>query len=118
MLGVAGNLQQVFINLLSNASKALNSVGGGEIIITSSSTDGEVLIEVSDNGPGIPPKILDNIFEPFFTTQPRGKGTGLGLSIAQSIVHNHGGEITVKSEIGKGTTFTVKLPVFRENSTK
>lgn len=118
VLGVAGNLQQVLINLLSNASKALNSVGGGEIIITSSSTDGEVLIEVSDNGPGIPPKILDNIFEPFFTTQPRGKGTGLGLSIAQSIVHNHGGEITVKSEVGKGTTFTVKLPAFRENSKK
>lgn len=116
VLGVAGNLQQVIINLLSNASKAVNSVGGGEVVITSSSTNGEVLVEISDNGPGIPPKILGKIFEPFFTTQPRGKGTGLGLSIAQSIVHNHGGEISVKSEVGKGTTFTITLPAVRENS--
>ncbi len=68
-------------------------------------------LRISDTGAGIPPEIRDRIFEPFFTTKPVGKGTGLGLTISYDIVKKNGGDISVESEPGKGTTFTVILPV-------
>jgi two-component system, NtrC family, sensor kinase len=70
-----------------------------------------VAVKISDTGPGIPGNILPHIFDPFFTTKPPGKGTGLGLSVSQGIIARHGGHILVDSEPGKGTTFTVILPV-------
>ena len=71
----------------------------------------EISIEISDNGPGIPKDVLQKIFDPFFTTKEVGKGTGLGLSISYSIIEKLGGRIMVASEEGKGTTFTIYLPV-------
>ena len=73
--------------------------------------DGQVHIDVIDNGHGINPKIRERIFDPFFTTKPIGKGTGLGLSISYGIVHDHGGAIDVDSTPGSGSRFTVRLPV-------
>jgi signal transduction histidine kinase len=70
-----------------------------------------VRLEVSDNGRGIAPELIERIFEPFFTTRPLGQGTGLGLSICNAIVTAHGGTITVESEVGKGSTFRLELPV-------
>jgi signal transduction histidine kinase len=75
--------------------------------------EGRVVVQVIDEGTGIPPKVRDRIFDPFFTTKPPGEGTGLGLSISYGIVQDHGGRIEVQSEEGKGTTFTVTLPVKR-----
>lgn len=70
-----------------------------------------VVISVRDNGPGIPPKIMDKIFQPFFTTKPTGQGTGLGLSLSYDIVKAHGGELKVDSKEGKGALFQVILPI-------
>jgi signal transduction histidine kinase len=75
----------------------------------------EVTLEVSDTGTGIPAEHLSKIFDPFFTTKPLGKGTGLGLSVCLGIVQEHGGMITVRSEAGHGSTFTVTLPVSQES---
>ena len=68
---------------------------------------------VRDSGAGMPPEVREQVFQSFFTTKPRGKGTGLGLSISRAIIKEHGGDIRVQSEDGKGATFTVKLPVIR-----
>lgn len=73
--------------------------------------DGKIEIRVSDNGSGIPQKVLDKIFQPFFTTKPTGQGTGLGLSLAYDIVKAHGGELKAETKEGSGTTFTIVLPV-------
>ena len=101
-------LNQVFINLLVNASQAIDKYG--EIAIRTW-TDGDALfVSVCDNGCGISPENLERIFETFFTTKGAGKGTGLGLAISKEIVKKHNGDITVESEVGKGSTFTVKLP--------
>ncbi len=102
-------LNQVFLNLLINASHAIEDKG--EITVKSWSDDTAVHVSITDTGKGIPPENLSNIFEPFFTTKEVGKGTGLGLSISYDIVKKHQGEILVESEIGQGTTFTVKLPI-------
>ena len=102
-------LQQVFLNLINNAIDAMDP-GGGELDIQTRTEDGVVLVSVSDTGCGIPKANLSRIFDPFFTTKPVGKGTGLGLSIIYGIVNKMGGEITVKSATGKGTTFTLRLP--------
>ena len=72
--------------------------------------NGKVEIKVSDNGDGIPQKVLDKIFQPFFTTKPTGQGTGLGLSLAYDIVKAHGGEITVNTNLGEYTEFILRLP--------
>ena len=102
-------INQVFVNLLINA---VNSIADkGVIAIKTCHEDDYIWIEVSDTGVGIPRQNLIKIFEPFFTTKEAGKGTGLGLSITYEIVQRHKGEITVKSEVGKGTTFTIRIPV-------
>ena len=76
--------------------------------------DGKIHISVADNGPGIPDGNLDRIFDPFFTTKEVGKGTGLGLSLSYGIVQEHDGRLWVDSEVGKGSTFTVELPITEE----
>ncbi|MFN7131621.1 MAG: sensor histidine kinase, partial [Myxococcales bacterium] len=106
---VRTNLVQVFVNLVTNACHAMPETGGRIRLLTRRSNGG-VEIHVADNGAGITEKNLSKIFEPFFTTKAEGKGTGLGLPIVQGIVANHGGTISVKSEIGAGTTFVVWLP--------
>lgn len=108
---IPSRLNQVFMNLLVNAAQAI--VERGKITISTRSNGNEVEIAVADTGKGIPPDVLPRIFNPFFTTKPVGKGTGLGLSVSYGIVRDHGGRIEVESEPGKGTTFTVYLPVTR-----
>ncbi|HYX90517.1 MAG TPA: ATP-binding protein [Myxococcaceae bacterium] len=105
---VKGNLVQVFVNLITNACDAMGPEG--KVVLSTSTEAGDVVVRVRDTGTGIPPEHLGRIFEPFFTTKPDGKGTGLGLSIVQGIVENHGGEVRVDSELGRGTTFTIRLP--------
>ncbi|MFZ0890061.1 MAG: response regulator [Candidatus Binataceae bacterium] len=105
----SSEMQQVLTNLINNAIDALDPAGGNIDIATR--CDGpEVVIDVSDNGPGIPKAHLDKIFDPFFTTKPVGKGTGLGLSICCGLIENMDGSIAVDSEIGVGTTFHVRIP--------
>ncbi len=102
-------LNQVFLNLFVNAVQAIEHDKGKVVISVTSSPDWAE-IKVSDNGVGIKPEHLKKIFEPFFTTKEVGKGTGLGLSIAYKIVEKHHGKIEVESQVGQGSTFTVKLP--------
>ncbi len=104
-----GQLNQVFLNLLVNAAQAIPE--RGTITIQTHAQNGQAVIRISDTGTGIPPDVLPRIFDPFFTTKPVGKGTGLGLSIAHGIVEKHGGTIDVESAMGKGTTFTIRLPL-------
>jgi len=103
-------INQVFLNLLINAAHAIGE-GPGTITVRSWNKNDLIYVAVTDTGCGIPDDIRQRIFEPFFTTKEVGKGTGLGLSISYEIVRKHGGDITVESEVGKGTTFTVILPV-------
>ena len=102
-------MNQVFMNLLVNAGDAIEKQG--EITIKTWDEDGSIIIAISDTGGGIPQENLNKIFEPFFTTKEVGKGTGLGLSITYEIVQRHNGEITVESEVKKGTTFTIRIPI-------
>lgn len=105
-----GNLmEQLIFNLLQNAVDA-QPAGGRIDIKTTIPGDGSLSIVVGDAGPGIPPDVLNHIFEPFYTTKSAEKGTGLGLAIAKRIAEDHGGSIDVRSEIGKGTRFTITLP--------
>lgn len=106
-------LQQVFLNLINNALDAMDKTGGN-INISGRQEDGYIVIEVADNGPGIPKSNLARIFDPFFTTKPVGSGTGLGLSICYGIIHKMGGEITVKSTLDVGTTFGIRIPAKTE----
>ncbi len=102
------NLQQVFLNLFLNAIEVMPD--GGELTVTSSMENGFIRVDVSDTGAGIPEELLDRIFDPFFTTKAVGKGTGLGLSVSFGIIAKHHGTISVKSRLGHGSTFTVRLP--------
>jgi len=103
-------LQQVFLNLINNALDAMEKKGG-TLNISSQVEDNLIVVEVEDNGPGIPEANIARIFDPFFTTKPVGKGTGLGLSICYGIVKKMGGEIEVRSTLGEGTTFRVSIPL-------
>jgi signal transduction histidine kinase len=105
----AGQLNQVFMNLLINACDALGRQG--TITVRTRPSELGVRLEFADDGPGIPPEIQRRIFDPFFTTKPVGKGTGLGLSISHGIVERHGGRIWVEPSPGRGTTFVVELPL-------
>lgn len=103
-------MQQICLNLLNNALDAMEQTGGTIIITTTVETQ-MVVIAFKDNGPGIPRTNLSRIFDPFFTTKPVGKGTGLGLSICYGIIHKMGGKIEAQSEVGRGTSFFIRLPV-------
>jgi signal transduction histidine kinase len=116
VIGNEARLGQVFLNLLLNALQALPDDGGdrNEIRVRIRAAGNEaVVIEVQDTGAGIPPQVRGRIFEPFFTTKPVGIGTGLGLSICHGIVTGLGGQLTVDSELGRGSVFCVELPVAR-----
>lgn len=103
-------INQVFLNLITNAAQVLPPQGGEITLYTRLEKDG-VAIDVADNGTGIPPEVLPKIFDPFFTTKEIGKGTGLGLSISYQIIKDHGGRINVESQVGRGTKFTIWLPL-------
>jgi two-component system NtrC family sensor kinase len=107
-LGASDELEQVFINLVLNAVDAMPD-GGALRVSSRLAKDGRLAVAFSDTGYGIPSEHLEHIFEPFFST--RDEGTGLGLTISHNVVEHHGGEITVQSVMGEGTTFTVWLPV-------
>ena len=102
-------VNQVFLNLVTNAVQALED-GKGTITLTTRSEDGGVAVEVDDTGKGIAEDVLPKIFDPFFSTKEVGKGTGLGLSVSYKIVQQHGGRIDVESTPGVGTRFTVWFP--------
>ena len=106
-------LEQVLLNLMINALDAMADVREPQLTIRTEYRAGLCIIEVGDNGHGIRPEHRRRLFEPFFTTKPPGKGTGLGLSISYSLVRKMGGEITVRSEPDRGSTFTVQLPAPR-----
>lgn len=104
-------INQVFLNLVTNAAQAIE--GYGRIMIKTVADDQYVHVVVRDNGKGIPPENVARIYDPFYTTKPIGEGTGLGLSIVFGIIKDHGGQIQVKSEVGKGTAFCISLPIKR-----
>jgi len=106
---IPSQLNQVFMNLLVNAAHAIDE--HGRITLRTGQEGENVWVEVEDTGTGIKPEHMKRIFEPFFTTKPVGKGTGLGLSLSYGIVKKHGGRIEVRSELGKGSTFRIYLPL-------
>ena len=112
---VPSQVNQVVMNLLVNASHAIEE--RGDITIKVSQQDEQfVCVEISDTGKGIPEDDLAHIFNPFFTTKPVGQGTGLGLSLSYSMVEKHGGELSVTSEVGVGTVFSMILPIHQQDS--
>jgi len=116
--GDAGQLQQVLMNLIGNARQAIVHAGrAGTIRLrTARNGDRRMVLQVIDDGPGIPQAILARIFDPFFTTKPAGVGTGLGLAIVLSVVREHGGQVSVSNPPEGGSVFTVELPVEAESS--
>ena len=110
-------LQQILLNLINNALDAMEKTGG--TLNVSSELEGDyIVVEVEDDGPGIPEANIVRIFDPFFTTKPVGKGTGLGLSICYGIIKKMGGDIIVKSTMEVGTTFRVKIPISKDEQTE
>jgi signal transduction histidine kinase len=105
----SGKINQVFLNLLANAVQACDR--GGRVALRTRAEGEGVVVEVQDNGCGIRPEHRARLFEPFFTTKPVGQGTGLGLSVSFGIIRDHGGAIEVESEVGRGSTFRVRLPL-------
>ena len=105
-------LSQVFINFLVNAAHAIEK--WGVISISTRQENNSIIITITDTGSGITKENQQKIFEPFFTTKEAGKGTGLGMSIASEIIKKHHGELSLESEVGKGTTFTIELPVVQQ----
>jgi len=110
-----GQIQQVFLNIINNAVDAVEE--GGKIEVASIKKDAKtVRVSIRDNGVGIPKEKLKHIFEPFYTTKEKGKGTGLGLSISYGIMQRLGGTMLVESEVHKGTTFIVEIPIKAEDA--
>ncbi len=109
-----GQLNQVFMNILDNAAFAVEGKDNAEVDITIRRDKKYAYIEIQDNGKGMDEETKNKIFNPFFTTKPVGQGTGLGLSISYKVIKNHNGTINVDSEVGKGTKFTIKLPLLFE----
>jgi two-component system NtrC family sensor kinase len=120
VLASADQLKQVFLNLLLNAKEAMPQ-GGGLLVQSRLAHEGDaellagrhVVVRIRDDGAGIPPEIVPRVFEPFFSTKAERQGTGLGLWVCQDIIQHHGGQIIVRSMVGKGTTFLVALPFIR-----
>ncbi|EGG95275.1 PAS/PAC sensor signal transduction histidine kinase [gamma proteobacterium IMCC1989] len=108
-MGYPGSLSQVILNILVNASQAVEE--NGRINLSTTLEKNWILISIKDNGVGISEDAINKIFDPFFTTKPVGLGTGLGLSISSGIMKQHGGQIEVDSKVGKGTLFTLHIPV-------
>lgn len=102
-------MQQVLMNLINNSIDAIGG-GGGNVQVKTRVQGEYIVVDVADDGPGIPEAYLPRIFDPFFTTKPPGKGTGLGLSICYGIISKLGGEISVNSASGVGTTFHIQIP--------
>jgi signal transduction histidine kinase len=111
VFGDADQMSQVVINLVMNALHAMSN--GGTLRVRVSPHGEMVRLTVADTGQGIPEDVVAKIFDPFFTTKEFGKGTGLGLTVVKGIIEEHHGTITVESEPGKGTTFTIHLPMYR-----
>jgi C4-dicarboxylate-specific signal transduction histidine kinase len=109
-------LEQVLVNLIINALDAMAGVSEPTLTLKTHRREGWCTVEVRDNGHGIDPSHMDRLFEPFFTTKPLGKGTGLGLSISYSLMQKQGGSISVRSQLGKGATFILRLPTTDEAS--
>jgi signal transduction histidine kinase len=107
----SGGMQQVLLNLLKNAEHAASQSKNGTVRVRSfcDKTKNTIRIEVTDNGPGIPPDIQDQVFEPFFTTKTRDLGTGLGLPVSKRIIEEHSGSLSFESRPGAGTTFALDL---------
>lgn len=108
--GIAGQLEQVLVNLLANAADAVGEAGRVQLESEHDEAAGDVVLRVSDDGPGIPAELLERVFEPFFTTKQVGEGTGIGLSLSYAIVKRHGGQLRVRSVLGQGATFELRLP--------
>ena len=109
-----GQLNQVFMNILDNAAFAVEGKENAEVDITIRKDAKYAYVEIQDNGKGMSEETKNKIFNPFFTTKPVGQGTGLGLSISYKVIKNHQGTIDVQSEVGKGTKFTIKIPLVFE----
>ncbi|MGE0812358.1 MAG: ATP-binding protein [Vicinamibacterales bacterium] len=110
----AGECGQLFVNLIVNAAQAIASEKRdtkGTIAIRARCSAGECVVEVTDDGPGMPADVQARAFDPFFTTKPVGQGSGQGLALARAVVERHGGAISVESAIGRGTTFTIRMPL-------
>jgi two-component system NtrC family sensor kinase len=117
MLFVDGDqIQQVFMNILLNAADAMTG-NGGTLTIKTDLKNGIAEVSFTDTGCGISKEHLSKLFDPFFTTKQTGKGTGLGLAISYGIIQSHNGDIDVESEVGKGSTFRIKLPIERQDQT-
>lgn len=114
MNGSKVELEQVFVNLINNAIQAMK--GRGRLTVKSRSEAAFAVVTIQDTGSGIKKEHINQVFIPFFTTKDPGKGTGLGLNIVHTIITNHGGNIRVESEEGKGSTFIVKLPLAEKQS--
>jgi len=114
--GNEGGLMQVFINILLNARDAVPV--NGQIILRTLKTDNSAIVQIEDNGAGIPNEMIHRIYDPFFTTKDTARGTGLGLSVSYGIIQRHSGRIFVDSQPGEGTCFTIKLPMFQESESK
>ncbi|MFK7733303.1 MAG: sensor histidine kinase [Pseudomonadales bacterium] len=115
VIGSTGKLNQVFMNLIVNAVQAVSSIkSDGKVTLRSFVQERFVNVEIGDDGPGIEPALVEKIFEPFFTTKEEGEGTGLGLSLTQGIIREHGGEISVNSQLGIGTKITISIPICDE----
>jgi signal transduction histidine kinase/ActR/RegA family two-component response regulator len=110
-------IEQVILNILNNAGQAVQEEKKekAQIRVSSQQRNGQIIIKIGDNGPGIPDESLPKIFDPFYTTKEVGRGTGLGLSVSYGIIKDHGGSIEVETEVGKGSIFTITLPVVEED---
>lgn len=111
-------MEQVFLNIILNAADAMN--GSGTLTVRTRADQKWVMVDLEDTGRCMPEEIIDKIFDPFFTTKDstEGSGMGLGLALSYGIVKNHDGDIRVKSKVGKGTTFTITLPLTKPGEKK